>query len=662
MASYVFSKLGDYAKRVVDYVKDEFTTVGYSAEVILSATVDIENILITIDTARALTSQEQTTLGSIIQSYVARPEIIQVTVNSRNIIRVSQVTDVDIDFHTITDAVNYVNSEYNNLNRQVTIMVMAGSYVCNTLVVPDGTIIQGQGVAYVEVQNMTLGGEVELSGLDITGVGSGPTIVVGSSGVADIQHCKLSTTTSGVAIVQNTASTLKLNNCQVSGYQTGVSTSGLIYITDCTFDELSNSGISVNQYGQCYASTCQLSNCDGSGVFMNGGSGTLSTCYFIGCQNGIMVSAIGTPQLVLNGLTMSNNTLWDMNIEATIESNSVIISTGGLIDYNKIRNIHGIQLLWNSLALTANGFRHVFSGDVAVGFTGTSTRMIVGQGEVLKSLYSVFVQITSFQITSVVPYVALRVTFPPSAVGALTGGTWQYKTLTDSWVVISAMIITAGTLEALPDGFDMSISRDYYVLLGQIPLGIWNYHLTFTVPSNLSIPSETTVVPMGDATVTTPLGKVLRIGDSRVVSQKMLYEHSGNTWYIFKSPNAPLPWVNTLVVPNGVDLSWPVTINIRYTSLSSGNIQWRLRYLFSNNDNITQNGTVSYIQQPIDMSLSTTVLSTVSTLQTNKVIAEQFRISIPIVSIFATLEVVPVTPLTTDILLLNVSMDYMAYT
>lgn len=659
---YVFSKLGDYAKRVVDYVKDGFTTAGYSAEVILSATVDTENILITVDTSRVLTSPEQTTLGAIIQSYVAHPEIIPVTVNSRNIIRVSEQADVDVDFKTITDAVNYVNTEYTDLTRQVTIMVMSGSYVVTSLGVTTGTQIEGHGVVYIQTQSLTMNGEVTLSGLDIVGVSGGPaTLVISTSGDVALEHCTVSTSTSGlVAISQNTGSTLRTTRCKVSGYQTALNTSGVAYLNDTIVEDISGDGIVVNQYGQCYASGCHVDNCTNSGVLINGGSGTFSTCHMSGCQNGVMVTSAGTPQLVLNGVSMTGNSIWDMNIEAT---SAVIISSGSVIDYNKIRNLYGIELLWNSLALTANGYRHVFSGDVVLGVTGSKTRMIVGQGEVLNSLYSVAVQVTSFQVTSVVPYVALRVTFPDSVSGVLSGGTWQYKTLANSSIGLPVMIVDAQTLETLSTGFDMSISRDYYVLLGQIPLGDWNYQLIFTVPNNLSIPSEVVVVPINDATLTSSIGKTLRIGTARVPSKVSLYEHSGNAWYIFKAPNAPLPWVYTSVVPEDVDLSWPLTVKFRYVTKSTvgGNIQWRLRYLFSNivSDSITQNGT--YIQQPIDLVASATLVSSVRTLQTNKVISEQLNVLIPTTSIFATLELCPVTPLGADILLLSVSIEYMAY-
>lgn len=659
---YVFSKLGDYAKRVVDYVKDGFTTAGYSAQVILSATVDTENILITVDTSRALTSPEQTTLGAIIQSYVAHPEIIPVTVNSRNIIRVSEQADVDVDFKTITDAVNYVN---NNLTTgQVTIMVMPGSYVVTSLVLPDGLTIEGHGTVIIQASGLTANGQVGLSGLDIVGVGASgqSTLVVATSSNVVLEHCLITTSASGlVAVTQNTGSTLRTTGCKVSGYQTALSTSGVAYLNDTVVANISGDGIVVNQYGQCYASGCHVDNCTGSGVLMDGGSGTFSTCHMSGCQNGVMVTASGTPQLVLNGVLMTDNSIWDMNIEAT---SSVIISSGSVIDYNKVRNLHGIELLWNSLALTTNGYRHVFSGDVVLGITGSKTRMIVGQGEVLNSLYSVAVQVTSFQVTSVVPYVALRVTFPASVSGVLSGGTWQYKTLANSSIGLPVMIVDAQTLESLSTGFDMSISRDYYVLLGQIPLGDWNYQLIFTVPNNLSIPSQIAVVPMGDTNVTNSTGSILRIGNARVPSKVSLYEHSGNAWYIFKAPNAPLPWVYTVVVPEDVDLSWPLTVKLRCVtkSISGGNIQWRLRYLFSSStDSMTQTATVSYVQQPIDMSSAMTLLSSMSTLQTNKVITERFSVLVPTASIFASLELCPVTPLGADILLLNVSVEYMSY-
>lgn len=663
MATYVFSKLGDYAKRVVDYVKVGFIAAGYSAEVILSATVDTENSLITVDTSRELTSQEQSILGILIQNYVGRPEVIPVTANSQTIIRVSEVADVDVDFKTITDAVSYVNTEYTDLTRQVTIMVMSGSYVITSLGIPTGTQIEGHGVVNVQVQSLTLNGEVALSGLDIVGVSGYPTtLVIASSSNVEMDHCKMTTSTSGLnGISQSSGSTLRMSGCNISGYQTGMSTSGVVYLNDCIVDVISGDGLHVNQYGQCYASGCRVINCGGSGVLMDGGSGTFSTCHMSGCQNGVMVTTTGTPQLVLNGVSMTGNTLWDMNIEAT---SSVIISSGSVIDYNKIRNLHDIELLWNSLALTANGYRHVFSGDVVMGMTGSKTRMIVGQGEVLNSLYNVSVQVTSFQVTSQVPFVALKVSFPVSASGALSGGTWQYKTLTNSTIGLPAMIIDAQTLDVITEGFDMSITRDYYVLLGQIPVSNWNYQLLFTVPNNLSIPSETMVIPMGDASVTTSLGSVLRIGTARVLAKSMLYEHTGNAWYIFKAPNSALPWVHTLVVPEDVDLSWPVTVKLRYVtkSISGGNIQWRLRYLISNNtDSITQNGTVSYTMQPLDLGSAVTLLSSVSTLQTNKVISEQFSVLIPTASIFASLELCPITPLGADILLLNVSIEYMAF-
>jgi len=355
-------------------------------------------------------------------------------------------------------------------------------------------------------------------------------------------------------------------------------------------------------------------------------------------------------------MTFTGNSLLDMDIQATKESNSTVIVNACILDHNKLSNVNEIPVVWNSIGLTSAGYRHVFSGDVAIGITDSSTRLIIGQGEVLTRLYNVNAQPTLITLTSSVPYQALRIQFP----GTLLPFTpiIQYHTTNNEWIDIPFMIIDTKTIERQETGLlDATSKQDFYIMLGNIPLETWNNDLKIIAPNSISIPSSVIVTPVSNSIIVSENGVQLYIGSARPIRKEQLYRHSNSMWYIFKNPLMS-PWLSSYIVNDDLDTSWPVVVKWKYvTKLPNVNIQWRLRL----SNSTIFSSIPSFTRQPLDVSSVLTLTSTPKASLINEPITDEISAMVPISNGTLFLELVPSLAFIGDILLLSVSVEYMAF-
>lgn len=660
LSQYIFQKRGDNAKKVVNFVKTKLEAIGYQPSLIVSSTVDNETI--SLETSRPLSQTEATAIQTIIQSYIPNESVVPVSVSSSSTIRVSQRTDVNVDFRTIEEAISFVLTEFTDETRQTTIVIGGGTYILpSTLVIPTGVSFVSTGNVTIVVPSIIINGKVSITEIGIRGTSLEPTITLATGSDVLLNLCTITHTSpasAGTLAISQMINSLSLaTNTAIVGFTNGISTSGILQLTNVRLFMTNQTGITVNQFGQLYVSNMSIATAT-TGIVINTGISKLSLSQIAGCQVGILVRPAGTPTLTLSNVTFTGNAINDIDIQATKESNSTVIVNGCILDHNKLSNVNEIPVIWNSIGLTSAGYRHVFSGDVAIGITDSNTRLIVGQGEVLSRLYTVSVQPTLITLTSSVQYQALRVQFPGPLLPFTP--TIQYHTTNNEWVEVPFMIIDTQTIQRQETGLlDATSKQDFYIMLGNIPLETWNHDLKIIAPNSISIPSTVIVTPVSNSIIVSENGVQLYIGSARPVRKEQLYHHSNSMWYIFKNP-LMTPWLTSYVVNDDFDTSWPVVVKWKYvTKLPNVNIQWRLRL----SNSTVFSPSASFTRQPLDISSSSimTLTNTPRASLANEPITDEISAMIPTSNSTLFLELVPSLPFVGDILLLSVSVEYMAF-